>query len=392
MKKNLYLIIIGLFAFTASKAQITVTAPPASAATYNDTFGQPSNTADFKAYADAKTNAKWDFSIAQYPNNGYQSLRTTTQSANYPNAKFNLLTSYIFAGALGYSAVQHYDISSTSITSIGEEVTIEQIIPLGSLTGNANDELIFPVQNVVYSEPQLERKYPTAMGSSFTSTNTKNTKFNLTVAAYGLNKTPGIRKSVRTVKDTVIGWGTVKIKGAFYKRIYDNVPVLQVRHTVTVTDSFFLGGSPAPQALLDAFGLKQGVPENFYSIDFINQGELDELIRIDFDKSAFVTVKEVEIQENRLEQYIITGLTDLSVQNAINVYPNPIAGNTITVDLPTNHNGSWTYKLTDILGREVSKGAINTNTINLPNEFTKGTYILTISNNDNVVSINKVLK
>jgi hypothetical protein len=392
MKKNIYLTIIGLFAFTASNAQITITAPPASAANYNDTFGQPSNFADFKAYADAKTNAKWDFSIAQYPDNGYHSLRTTLSSTNYPTSKFNFIATYTFAGALGYSALQHYDMSSASIASIGEEVTVEQVLPLGSITGNANDELVFPVQNVVYSEPQIDRKYPVTIGSSFTSTNTKNTKFNLTVTAYGLNNTPGVRKSVRTVKDTVIGWGTVKIKGAFYKRIYDNVPVLQVRRTVTVTDSFFLNGSPAPQQLLDAFGLKQGVPENFYYIDFINQGELDELIRIDFDKSAFVTVKEVEIQENRLEQYIITGLTDLAVQNAINVYPNPIAGNTITVDLPTNQSGSWTYKLKDILGREVSKGVINTNTISLPNEFTNGTYILTISNNNNVVSVNKVIK
>lgn len=392
--KKIYSILICLLAASTITAQITITAPPASAANYNDTFGEPSNKSDFKAFADAKTNAKWDFSIAQYPDNGYHSLRTTTPTANYPNAKYNQLTTYVFAGALGYSVVLHNDITSNSVAAVGEEVTIEQILPLAALTGNANDELIFPVQNIVYSTPQIERKYPETMGGSFTSTTTKNTNFNLTIAAFGLNKTPGVRKSVRTVSDSVVGWGTVKIKGAFYKRIYDNVPVLQVRHRVTVTDSFFLGGSPAPQALLDAFGLKQGVPENIYYVDFIKQGELDELIRIDFDKSPYQTVKEVEIQENRLEQYIITGLTNLSLQNAVNVYPNPIVNSIITVNLPTNQNGNWTFNLTDIYGRNISQGAINTSNgeVSLPKEMANGNYILTIINNDRVVSINKILK
>lgn len=392
MKKNFYLTIIGLLTFATTNAQITITATPVSSANYIDTFGEPSNLADFRVFADAKTNAKWDFTIAQYPDNGFYSNRTHIPTPNYPNSKFNQSISYIFAGGLRYDLTQHFDITNNSIVAIGEEVVTEQVLSIAAATGNANDELVFPVQDVKYSQPQLERQFPVTLGSHFTSTRVQETKFNITVTAYGLNNAPGIRKTVRTVKDTVIGWGTVKIKGAFYKRIYDNVPVLQVRRTITATDSFFLNGSPAPQALLDAFGLKQGKPENFYAINFIKQDELDELIYIYFDRSPFQTVNEVEIQENRLEQYVVTGLTDLSVQNAINVYPNPIVDNSITVDLPTNQSGDYTYSLKDIFGRNIADGAINTNIINLPSGLAKGNYILTISNNNAVVSINKVLK
>jgi hypothetical protein len=394
MKKKFYSTIIGLFAVAAVNAQITITAPPASIASQIDTFARPDNVTDFKAMATSQTNAKWDFTTAQYPNIQFFTLRSTTPSSNYPSSKLNHKITTSFAGGLSYEAIQYYDITSNSIVTIGEEVEVEQILPLGSVTGNSNDELIFPVQNMPYSEPQIEREFPVTLGSSFTSTKVQDTKFNLTVTAYSLNKVPGVRRSYRTVKDTVVGWGTVKIKGISTKKTYDNIPVLQVRHQVTVSDSFFLGGNPAPQPLLDAFGLTQGGNIDYYFVDFISQDEIDELIRIDFQQSPYQDVSSVEIQQNRIEKYELVGINNPSLQNAINAYPNPIINNTINIDLPTNQAGNWTYNLIDIYGRSIANGTINTinGEINLPTTMAKGNYVLTIKNEGITVSINKLLK
>lgn len=394
MKKKIYLTVIGLLALTVTaKAQITITAPPASAANYLDTFAVPNNPNDFKAYATAKTNGKWDFTLAQYPNIQFITLRSTNTSANFPDADYRHSVKYEFAGGLKYDLYEYYNLTSDAITTIGEEIEQEQVLLLDAVTGNPNDKLVFPIQDIPYSEPQIVRKYPETMGSTFTSTRVSTTKLNVTISAYGLNSTPGVRRTYRTAKDSVIGWGTLKTTGISTKAIYDNIPVLQVQHIVTVVDSFYLGGGPAPKALLDAFGLQQGVPQNFYFIDFIGQGELGELVRLDFKTSPFQTVDKVEIQQNRIEQYA-TGINKLSLQNAINVYPNPITNNKVLVDLPTNHaNNNWTFNLTDIFGRSIAAGVIsNSGEINMPASMAKGNYILTISNSNGVVSINKLLK
>lgn len=394
MKKKFYSIIIGLFSVATVNAQITITTPPTSIASQIDTFARPTNLTDFASYATPQNNGAWDFTIAQYPNIQFITLRSTTPSSNYPTSKFSNLISNIFAGGLQFSSRRHYDITSNSIEALGEEIETTQIIPIGSLTGNANDELVFPAQKILYSTPLLARQYPETLGKTFTSSKSKETDFNITLTAYSLNNTPGLRKTYITVKDSVIGWGTLKIKGISTKKIYDKIPVLQVRHEITQTDSFFLGGNPAPQPLLDAFGLNQGVPITTYYVDFIGQGELDEYVRIDFQNSQYQQVEKVEIQQNRLEKYELVGIEKISIQNAINSYPNPIRNNNLFVDLPTNQNGKWSFNIVDIYGRNISKGDINTTNgqVILPAEIADGSYVLTIMNDGVTVSVNKIFK
>lgn len=393
MKRNFYLTITCLFAALAANAQITITSPPPSIANYIDTFAVPDNYGDFKPHAATQTNAKWDFTIAQYPNIQFITLRGNSSSSNYPSTKFNHKVTTTFAGGLQYEGVQFYDISSSAITLLGEEIQINQIIPLGSVTGNANDILEFPTQNMPLSTPQADKRFPTSLGDVFVASNIQETKFNLTLNAFGLNNTPGYRKSFRTITDSVVGWGTVKIKGIATKRIYDNIPVLQVRRITVVTDSFYLGGNPAPKQLLDAFGLAQGKPVSTYTVDFIGQNEIDELIQINFGNSPFQDVEKVEIQQNRIEQYAV-GIEKLNISNAINTYPNPITDNKILVDLPQHQNGQWTYSITNIFGQQISNGDINTanGQIILPAGIAQGNYVLTINNNGIPVSVNKVFK
>lgn len=394
MKKKLYSTIIGLLAFASVNAQITITAPPVSIASQIDTFAVPDNKADFKPLATHANNAHWDFTIAQYPNIQYYTLRTTTPSTNYPTAKFNHSFNISFAGGLGYDAIQYYDVTSSSIVCLGEAIETEQVIPLTFVTGGANDELVFPVQKIAYSAPDIQRVFPTTLGTSFTSTRWQETKFNLTIDAYALNNVPGTRKTYWVVKDSVVGWGTIKVKGISTKATYDNIPVLQVQHFEQQTDSFFLGGNPAPEALLTGFGLAQGKVDPYYYVNFIAQDELDELVTIDFGQSPYQTIEKVKIQQNRLEKYELVGIEKLAKQNAINTYPNPIKNNTLFVDLPANPSGQWSFNLVDIYGRNISKGDINTidGRIDLPANTADGSYVLTIMNDGITVSINKIFK
>jgi hypothetical protein len=388
--KKIYLMLVGLFTLATATAQITITAPPTAAYSYFDTFAYPVNFADYASFATPKTNATWDLTNVQYPNKVFFNRRFIDPSNNYPNAKFSKGISYIFAGGLSYDLRQHFDIDNIGVISLGEEVVVEQILSLEGLTGNSNDELVFPIQNIPYSNPQIERKLPLTMGSTYSSTKSQETAFNLTITSSGLNNTPGVRKTYRTSEDSVVGWGNVLILDIVTKAKY-SVPVLQMRRKITIVDSFFLGGNPAPQQLLGAFGLKQGGEQYYYRVNFVSQGELGELVHLDFGSTPYQTVKVMEIQQNRMQQYA-TGLNKLSLQNAINVYPNPITNNTVTIDLPANQSGNYTYTLTDIFGRNIADGTIITNVVNLPDGLAKGNYILAISNNHTIVSINKVIK
>jgi hypothetical protein len=392
MKKKIYSTVIGLFALAAVNAQITITAPPLSIVSQIDTFAEPTNKTDFKPYATPATNAHWDFTIAKYPNVQRITLRNNIPTVNYPNAKYSNSAAVVFAGGLGYLTRQYFDFTSNSIICLGEETEAEQVIPLDMITGGANDELVFPKQNIEYSEPDIQRVFPTTLGTSFTCTRVQEIKFNLTIDAYSFNKIPGSRKTYWVVKDSVVGWGTLKIKGISTKAIYDNIPVLQTRRHITQVDSFFLGGNLAPGALLSGFGLSQGHFLEYYYVDFITQDELDELVRIDFKDSPYQTIDVVEIQQNRLEKYA-TGVEKISLQNAINAYPNPIADNKITIELPANSNANWAISLTDIYGRLVFESPIGIDgEVNLPENIAEGNYILSVLNNGSIISINKVVK
>ncbi len=145
-------------------------------------------------------------------------------------------------------------------------ITTEEVVySIAAISGGATDSLRFLAQAFNISTPNAYVKFPMTYQSQWTQSASENTNFEISIAAFGLNKTPGVRDRTRTEDREIVGYGTLKIPKT------DGTPsapmeVLLMKVKRVQVDSFFLGGGLAPPALLGAFGLTQGstVADSFY--------------------------------------------------------------------------------------------------------------------------------
>lgn len=97
----------------------------------------------------------------------------------------------------------------------------------------------------------------TGQQSSFPYAVTRTTPFEITVAAFGLNNTPGFHKRIAYNDRAVTGSGKLVMTHPVGQPS-DSMDVLLVKATEVRIDSFFVGGAPAPTPLLQGLGLTQG--------------------------------------------------------------------------------------------------------------------------------------
>ncbi len=136
-------------------------------------------------------------------------------------------------------------------------ITLGSKFSVAAVSGGATDSIYFPVASLRFSTPSLYYKFPLTANSVWKANNKDTTPLQLSVAALGLNKTPGMRASQFNSLDTIVGWGNLKLKNPSGGTAL-NYAVLLKRATQTRVDSFFLGGAPAPAVITSAFGLTQG--------------------------------------------------------------------------------------------------------------------------------------
>ena len=77
----------------------------------------------------------------------------------------------------------------------------------------------------------------------------------------------------------------------------------------------------------------------------------------------------------------------------VNVFPNPLDVEFITVELlEYEAKAQYNYTLASIEGKVLSNGNLNSKTSQLSLDNRAGVYLLSISKNDTIVSIEKVIK
>ena len=391
---NNYVLTLFLFSVIFTQAQITLN-PNSRELITRDTFAKATNLSVFTTLSTAKLNANWDLTNVEYHNTPTSRWRSLANSQNYPNASFSKDVFYPFAGALSYESNIYTTISNSGITSMGEEVLVEQSLPLTALTGNSNDALIFPTQNISYSAVEKEMIYPLTMDDNWNGSFSKNTSFKLTVAAFGLNNTPGVRKSTITKVDTVLGWGIMKIKNV-YTGLMHNHEVLQVKSIRTTMDSFFLGGALAPQSLLNAFGLTQGQVSTSSKIFFYRKSEIYPLVEIVYPANDFESAPtKLNIHQNRMNEYNLS-LSDVKNSN-VAIYPNPIIGNKIFIETHELNAIKATYNLKSSNGKIISKGRISDkgnghSYVSVDLDLPKGIYFLSIDEGGKSIISKKLVK
>lgn len=368
------------------KAQITLdasTAPSVAVCQTEDTFNNVKIGGPFPDVS-AKTNGTWDFTVAA-DSNGLKNFNAPISSTAFPSASFTILGQYPFSG-LSYLSNDMYHTSSTGVLRYGEHLD-RQALSIAALTGDTKDSLVFIDQDVVYENPENRLKYPITMSTTWTSVAKFSTKFQLTVTSNGLNKTPGERRSVRTVKFTVIGWGKLRVNDLSGNNPSGYMDVLQMKEEHATADSFFIGGSPAPPSLLAAFGLFQGQVTQLSYLNFGRKGEYRELVQINYTDNTYTTMTSCSVHKQRLPKPV--GVSNIQKQD-ISIYPNPVANNDFTVKVD-GINSNINYELYNMVGQAVANGQVPANgVVSLQTALPSGTYFVKLQTADGAYGVKQI--
>lgn len=265
---------------------------------------------------------------------------------------------------------------------------------ISALTGGANDTLFFPFNIDLFGGRADFLDFPATYQSSWTGTYVETTPFALTVAGFGLQNTPG--EQLRTITDSreIVGYGKLIIPD-------DNddpsneMEVLLVKSEVTIVDSFFLMGDPAPPALLGAFNVSQGETRFgsaylFYMPDY-GKPVMRIAINADGTEPSNVSFRKDATRTTSTP----TSLKEVSLNNALGVHPNPVStGQYVSINFNEFVDNAEII-LTDITGRVVYQNSIHTPTdhtkLNIP-ELSSGIYILNVSaQNGTLMKSSKIL-
>lgn len=304
-------------------------------------------------------NGSWDLTGLSYTSASYTEFKMGMSDPAFPGAQQYDSLHYSVTTGVGYDVNWVSSISAGSYSYLGERI-FRQAIPIGFISFDPNDSLVFTPQNILYSSPRTEITFPATMGSKWSCNYSYTTDFELTVNIYGFLQTPCQRKTYVTIADTVVGWGKIKVKD-YNGNASGNMNVLMLRRTEVVTDSFFISGVPADPQLLTAFGISQGMQTTIYEDRFLRTQEIIPVVSVRYNNNSFAQnqISYVQVHTNRLQDP--TSVVSLSKHGKLTLYPNPLTGRQLTVSLEDKSVQSLHYDIMNIQGQVVAQGDLNMN-------------------------------
>jgi hypothetical protein len=262
---------------------------------------------------------------------------------------------------------------------------------IASISGGATDTLYFPAASLRYSSSQFYYKFPMTANSVWKANFKDTTPLQLSVATFGLNKTPGMRVAQYIFLDTIIGWGTLKLRNPSGGTAL-SYAVLLKRTTETRRDSFFLGGAPAPAVILGAFGLTQGAVTILTRNTFFGTvGFKEPFLTIDTDVAGTVTFIRRAVAPT-------IGLTTGSHETpdyavATTVYPNPTTEG-VNFEFQKTSMPDWNIMVYNAEGQIVSMNRVNSpqglvnQRIALASSLPSGTYFYNLLDETSLIRAN----
>jgi hypothetical protein len=282
---------------------------------------------------------------------------------------------------------QYYSVKSNGIFSYGVHLDGFSM-PVGTTAG---DSLKTPTQDIVFATPQKILAFPAPVGTTWVNIGSANLNSSLTFSPFYTNA-PVMQKAYVTEIDSVTGYGNMSVKTAT-GGMSSAFPVLQLKRITYTVDSFFLNGTPAPSILLSQIGATQGQVDTTYEMVFYRANEVTPLATITFKNATYDTANGGTIHAQRLT----LGVNPTTLSNdGINVYPNPMTGNTLHVSLGEGKAGNWSYEVMDMNGKVVANSTLNlsatdkTADITLATTLTKGIYFVSLINNGTVVTVKPI--
>ena len=294
----------------------------------------------------------WDFSGVALE----ESFLVNYEASSSPLFPESNITEPSFGSFLGGLAIQEstsYNLLSDTAYGnwglIGERVDI----PLAGLTGGATDTLKALEMVVQNEQPRNVIKFPLNYGDSWSHNSSYSIDYLVTVAAFNLQGGPAQQ----------------------------------------ITDNYTLVGQPAPQLMLDAFGLEQGETEITTRYFIYAKGLPRSAANILVDSNGEVISFNVS---DDIKQFVSSTSQAVAKPVAVKAFPNPVvAGAPLSVEMPATINNG-VLELVDALGRQVAVWPVSglqgqIVDYNLPNHLQAGLYMYRIiENNQEVRGIGKL--
>jgi hypothetical protein len=389
MKSKLFLLLIMVLSLSTS-AQITIN--------NSDLTVKAGDTLKYLKATDASVgtvsnfkpggNQTWDFSKLTFENSFYYDRILKVNNSAYPTANFGIPSSASL-GAIVIPTIRYYEKTNASYKDIGfSSVSLKQ--SLKNVTGNDKDTLFLPATDIKYSDTNFS--FPVTFGATKNDTWVQNRPYALTVAAFGLNKTPGIVKNVVSTAKSVVAWGKITLPDVKNKGKSVTYSTIVQAYQFSAIDSVFLGGTPAPTPLLQAFGLVQGAKSGYAYVDCLIPGF-----------KTFALESEIDAAFKPLSVYIsldagfvsgAVGLKDAAEQIETKIFPNPSQNGQFTLNFEKPSSKDWTIKIYDLEGRQIAqKGIFGEGKISqtLSIQEGKGTYFYALFNENQEFVTNGVL-
>ncbi len=318
---TLFYLLLGTF---STQAQVTITADNFQRqAEFIDTFAEVSLTG--LSVPTEGENQLWDYSGLVKISDNFRDYFDATADPDFPEALNRRERDLAFQSFIihsdAYEAIDEngwYNYGRY-IEGIGHSIT--------SISGGPTDSLFF-IESADIFEGRINLvQFPMTYQDNWEGTYIETLNLELSIAAFGLNHTPGVQQRHISQTREVVGYGDLIIPDE------NGMPsppmqVLQLKVAETATDSFFLGGAPAPDVLLAAFGLSQGatVTTDFYV--FYKPGINTPVLDIEFVGNQAISSFYHPGAAN-----LATATNDVTWATA-NSFPNPIsAGENLTITL-----------------------------------------------------------
>ncbi len=336
---------------TAANAQITINATdmPMPTAAYNELSISPSAPNPTRG-----TNMVWDYGT--YGGTATTTLFTPETDTFFTHAgiDFNAGSFKSFNAMVGYNYTSEIDFNSTSVQEAGVYIPF-QAYDISSYTGGSSDSMVIPEQKYILSTPKTFVQFPFTYGTNWTTVSRREVNFNLTVAAFSLSHTPAKHVWYANRKDSVIGWGKMRVYTSGGPSIqYD---VLMDRIEQFARDSFYLSGAPAPAAMLTAMNVAQNqYSDTSYRYNFYRKGSFNFLMSL-YYRHDYTYSTPISIYISTDSVITATGVEAVAPNvSSVVVYPCPSTGQSVNVMITGTDVTPGEYVVTDLLGRTIQNG------------------------------------
>lgn len=368
---SLFTLIAGLLLTTTSVfAQVTITVddfPFQNGVT--TTFDQ--STFSF-SYPEAGSEQVFDYSSLEISGTASIDRGLPGADSPFPMATSLSLDTTDFQGFPIYS-VEYQQFSDTAYSVLGS-VAEDVIYPIANITGGPNDSIRFPAVILDFDGTQDDRiRFPLNYQDSWEKNFVGTTPFELTVAGFGLNQTPGARTNTSVFIREVIASGNVILPGEDGEAL-GLIPALVVRSTSETTSNYTLGGAPAPPALLTAFGLTQDAVTSDTAYVYYSPG-LGAQLMIVYGSTQRVII-------NTEAASVVSAVKDIQLVEG-QFYPNPVTAGRQLFIRTNDPVDAQLLQLVNMSGQVVNSRSLDAQStdsfdINVPHNLPAGMYFVRV--------------